>query len=193
MQDEGALFYGRFLSGDKRAWDDFILFYRRGLYRFIFSYVRDKGTAEDVLQNVFFRLYRFQTFKRQTNGTLKAYLYQIAKNESLNALKKRKRLKEISLEGLQAELERTNALTYHCRFYEEQVEQTERARLVANGLSRLKKEYRQALKLRFFYGYTPQKIARVMKKDVKQVYNLLTRGKTALKTELQSKKAALGF
>lgn len=195
MQDEGALLYERFLKGNKAALDDLISLYRPKLYPFVFSYVRDKAAVEDVLQNVFFRLYRSRSFARQTGGTLKGYLYQIAKNESLNALKKRKRLREISLEELQASPKQAYkpALLDDGGFFSDKEAQTEKARLVAKGLASLKKEYRQALKLRFFYGYSPKKIAKIMNKDVKQVYNLLTRGKTALKMQLQDKKEALSL
>ena len=112
-------------------------------------------------------------------------MYKIAKNESLNALKKRKRLRETSLDSLHEQSARFASLSPLLTDLEEDAEKEGYARVVYCGLSRLKKEYRQALRLRYFQGFAPQKIARVMKKDLKQVYNLLARGKVALKVEIE--------
>jgi DNA-directed RNA polymerase specialized sigma24 family protein len=52
------------------------------------------------------------------------------------------------------------------------------------ALSALKREYREVLLLRYFDGLSPERIAVITRRGKKQVYNLLTRGKAALKTQL---------
>lgn len=207
MQDDGYAFYRRFLNGDKGALELLIALHGRGLYQFILGYVRDKGVAEDVLQEVFIRLYTLRSFEKRRDGSLKSYLYEIAKNESLNALKKRKRMREISLDALTKENAPRSAVSFRRGFFypklerfepqtpaedlEEKSEKEELSRSVFAALSRIKKEYRQALFLRYFDGVSPKRIAKIMNKDVKQVYNLLARGRAALKDELQEKKQNL--
>ena len=46
-------------------------------------------------------------------------------------------------------------------------------------------EYRQVLLLQYMENMTPADIAQVMGKRVSQVYNLIKRGKLALRTELE--------
>ena len=100
MQDDGIALYRRFLSGDERALEELIALYQRGLLRFIFGYVHDEALAEDILQEVFITLYFKRNFKEQSDASFKTYLYKIARNKSLNEIKKRKRKREISLEFL---------------------------------------------------------------------------------------------
>ena len=54
------------------------------------------------------------------------------------------------------------------------------------ALLRLKAEYREVIILRYFDDLSPERIAQITKRKTKQVYNLLARGKTALKEELKT-------
>ena len=100
MQDNGIELYRRFLDGDTGGLEELISLYKCGLLRFIYGYVKDTGLAEDILTDVFMALYYKRSFREQDGATLKTYLYTIARNKSLNLLKKQKRRKEVSLETL---------------------------------------------------------------------------------------------
>lgn len=50
---------------------------------------------------------------------------------------------------------------------------------------RLAPQYREVLELTYFEGFTPAECAVILKKSGKQVYNLLARAKTSLKTLLE--------
>ena len=100
MQEDGFTLYRRFLDGDEKGLEALISLYQRGLLRFIYGYVYDLALAEDIMQETFISLYFHRSFKPQENASFKTYLYKIARNKSLNALKKRKRKKELSLESL---------------------------------------------------------------------------------------------
>lgn len=176
MQD-GITLYKRFLDGDKQALEALIELYRRGLLRFIYGYVKDAFLAEDILEDTFIEIYFRRSFKDTGEASFKTYLYTIARNKSLNALKKRKRKREISIEALPLETEYflSGADT------ESLAENARRKKIVHAAISRLKEEYREVLLLRFFDGLSPERIAQVTKRGKKQVYNLIARGKTALK------------
>ena len=87
MQDDGIVLYHRFLDGDERGLEELIALYQRGLLRFIYGYVHDEGLAQDILQEVFIQLYFKRSFKERKNASLKTYIYKIARNKSLNAIK----------------------------------------------------------------------------------------------------------
>ena len=191
MQDNGITLYRRFLDGDKGGLEELITLYQHGLLRFIYGYVNDIGLAEDVMQEVFVEIYCRRSFKEQSDVAFKTYLYTIARNKSLNVIKKRKRKKELSLEALMeknATLSDTEtaeplAFSYGQR-PDDKLEQSERDKTLREAISKLKTDYQEILTLRYFEDLPPERIAKITKRKVKQVYNLLARGKTALKAEL---------
>lgn len=189
MQDEGIALYRRFLDGDEQALEALISLYRRGLLRFIYGYVHDDALAEDLLQETFVALYFKRTFKERGDASFKTYLYKVARNKSLNALKKRKRKKEVSLEAITddapAQESELQAFVYGADAHET-IEEKERRQAVQRALLRLKAEYREVIVLRYFDDLSPERIAQITKRKTKQVYNLLARGKTALKEELKT-------
>ena len=48
-------------------------------------------------------------------------------------------------------------------------------------LKGIEADYRQALYLQYFEDMKPEQISRIIKKNIKQTYNLLARGKEALR------------
>ena len=205
MQDRGILLYRRFLEGDERALEELIALYQRGLLRFIYSYVHDEALAEDILQEVFIALYFKRSFKEQNDALFKTYLYKIARNKSLNEIKKRKRKREISLEFLHEKNRDLSDVTavdkgendvFSTEFssetwqflqdarVEETLDQEQLALLMRSALHQIKAEYREVLYLRYFEDLSPETIATITNKKIKQVYNLLSRGKVALKETL---------
>lgn len=200
MQDEAIALYRRFLDGDEKGLEELLSLFEHGLLRFIYSYVHDDALAQDILQEVFIQLYFKRSFKEQSGASFKTYLYKIARNKSLNAVKKRKRKKEISLEFLSekhapaVELESDqsasetafSALLMRELSPQETLEKKERDLLLHNALKTLKGEYKEVLILRYFEDLSPETIAKITKRKPKQVYNLLSRGKVALKEILTS-------
>lgn len=76
----------RMMSGDEEA---FTTLYRRrqgGLYRFALQISGSEAVAEDVTQEVFFVLMRKASEYVPARGSLKAYLYGIARNHVLRYL-----------------------------------------------------------------------------------------------------------
>ena len=190
MQDNGIELYRRFLDGDARGLEELISLYKHGLLRFIYGYVRDTGLAEDILTDVFMALYYKRSFRQQDGATLKTYLYTIARNKSLNHLKKQKRRKEISLEGLSEngnnEAERkAQAYLFSDAFSPDlALEIAERNKTLYAALEQISVAYKEVLILRYFEDMSPERIAKITKRTPKQVYNLLARGKNALKEVL---------
>jgi len=60
------------------------------LHRYAFRYLGDSDGAEEVVQQVFLRLWE-KDWEAQIHTSLKAYLYRAIYNESMNVLKKEQR------------------------------------------------------------------------------------------------------
>lgn len=73
----------RIRNSDKDAFKDFFHCTHPSIYRFIFRYIGNRETAEDLTQEVFFNFWKH---REHINSTLypKAYLFKIARNLALN-------------------------------------------------------------------------------------------------------------
>ena len=171
--DSGASDYRRFLDGDESAFDRIMeaLFYP--LVFFIDRYVQDVHTAEDIAMDVFSDLivhrhrYRFQV-------SLKTYLFMVGRSRALDCLRHRKVLTMVELsEATQAD---NGLLTL-----EELVLTGELQFRVHQALAQLPELQRTAVHLVYFENLTYEETAKVMKKNRKQVDNLLYRAKKELR------------
>ncbi len=174
---DGIACYRRFLAGDKSGLEDLLALYRRALLLFVNGFTRDFALAEDVVSEVFFRLYKSRKpFDDGRGATFETYLFRIARNLSLNAVRGRKRRRETAVTG--AERAETDL--------EEELLRQERARAVHRALEKLPGEYREALHLRYFEEMAPEQIAAVTGKNKKRVYNLLARGRVLMREFLNA-------
>ncbi|WP_375252379.1 MULTISPECIES: RNA polymerase sigma factor [Dokdonia] len=85
---------------DTRSFSLLLDTYQKPLYWHIRGIVKNHEDADDVLQNVFIKVYKsIKNFKGDSK--LYTWLYRIATNESLTFLKKRAKQAQISSEELQ--------------------------------------------------------------------------------------------
>ncbi|NUM80047.1 sigma-70 family RNA polymerase sigma factor [bacterium] len=95
MNDEEDIQWVRLtLEGHSRAFESIVRKYHKPLYNIAYRMVSDKEDAEDVVQSTFLKAFlKLKTF----NIHLKffSWLYRIAINESLNAIKQKHRHSEI--------------------------------------------------------------------------------------------------
>jgi len=77
-------------QGDNEAFERLYEGTKKGVFSFVYSYAENYACAEDVMQTVYLKVkIHISSYKKGTNG--RAWLLQIAKNEALNELKKRKK------------------------------------------------------------------------------------------------------
>jgi len=75
--------------GDEHTFERIFKSYFKSLHSFAWSFLKDETMAEEVVQNVFCRIWEKKELLN-TSGSLKAYLYRAVHNESLNYLKHQK-------------------------------------------------------------------------------------------------------
>ena len=85
----------RLQRGDERAFEEIYKDTGRGLFAYIRSLCRDYHIAEDMMQITYIRL-RTSIASYRAGGNPYAWLYAIARNATLNEMKKRQR--ELSLD-----------------------------------------------------------------------------------------------
>ena len=74
-------------DGDESAFEAMFRSYFDKLTAFAFSYVGSRDRAEDVVEDVFFNIWRARE-TWEVSGSLRAYLYTATRNQALNARKR---------------------------------------------------------------------------------------------------------
>jgi RNA polymerase sigma-70 factor (ECF subfamily) len=75
-------------AGDLRAFEELVRLYQAEVFRFAWHLTRDRSLAEDITQETFLRAFRFINGYRGTQR-FGSWLFAIARNCSMDALRKR--------------------------------------------------------------------------------------------------------
>lgn len=177
--DDGAELYRSFLSGDGAAFDRIIEIYHDSLIHYIYGLIHNIADAEDIAEDVFCELLvhrgRF-TFK----SSLKTYLFSIAKNKSVDLVRKSRHLSDKEFEEGTEQIEDLRSL-------EEEVISGDEARVVRDVLGEINPDYAEILRLTYFYGFSGDEISHITGKTKRQIANLLYRGKASMKAALEKR------
>ncbi|MBQ3215227.1 MAG: sigma-70 family RNA polymerase sigma factor [Oscillospiraceae bacterium] len=170
--DNGASSYRRFLDGDESAFDDIMKQFFHGLVFFVNRFVHDVHTAEDIAIDVFSDLV-VRKHRYNFKVSLKTYLFMLGRSRALDYLKHCSVIDFV-------ELSEAKKLADDQKTLEELVITDERRRIVNDAITKLPEDMRVVIHLFYFEGMTYDEIATVMKKNRKQVDNLLYRAKKEL-------------
>ena len=170
MSDSGLIYYNQFLQGDEDALERLVGIYSDPLIRYIYCYVENSAEAEDIMEDTIVTLI-VKRKRLNDDSSLKAYLYKIARNRAISHLRKRRG--DVPLSDVENVLIGGDLETVYFR--------RARNNAVYIAMQALPEQYRELLQLTYFEGFSLQTVAQITKKSMKQVYNLHTRAKQALK------------
>ena len=171
--DNGASSYRRFLDGDESAFDEIMKELFDNLVFFIDRYVHDIHAAEDIAIDAFSDLV-VNKHRYNFKVTLKTYLFMLGRSRALNYIKHRKVINFV-------ELTEADNISAEQETLEEIILADERKRIVNNALNSLTDDMRVVVHLIYFEDLSYEEAAKVMKKNRKQVDNLLYRAKKELR------------
>lgn len=169
--------YLSFISGHENAFEYIIEEYKDTLIFFVMRYVKNITDAEDIVENVFFKL-AVKKPKYKNSNKFSTWLYTIARNEAISFLRKEKHRSSDDISEYENLADVENDI--EASFVKE-----ERNRFIHEALGKLPDAYREVLHLSFFAELKNEEIAKITGKSRKQVENLLYRAKIALKKELE--------
>ena len=159
--------------------------YRTPLYNFVFRFVGDRETAEDIVQETFLRCLK-HSHQYPAIEQVSTWLYTIAGNLAKTELRRRKRWHWIPI-GPSEDDERT-------AFYEpvarEQMpgEQTDTRRVhasVVEAIQNLPEEFREAVLLRDLNELSYEEIGKIINCPVGTVKSRVNRGRIRLQKSLR--------
>jgi RNA polymerase sigma-70 factor (ECF subfamily) len=155
-------------AGDLHAFNHLVMTYQDGLFRWVLSFVNDEDLAADLAQSTFITAYeKLSSFK---GGSFRSWLFKIARNRSIDELRRQKRQPSISLDedreaagtGDDAELNLLSVIPGSDPLPQEILEQDQVAELIARLLESLPEGFRQVLHLVDMDGLDYSEVAKIL-------------------------------
>jgi len=172
------------IDGEKGFKIVFDTFYPR-LLRFAKEYVGDLFEAENILQDVFLRLWEKRA-SMPTDINLQAYLLTMVKNQCMDFLRHRRLVQQLTVdwESLQ---EREASFNYYAisRFDPEEMDVEALEQLVENAINELPEQCRKAFELSRYDGLKYKDIADKMGVSVKTVETHISHALKILRVTLK--------
>lgn len=146
--EDDSILLGLVQKGDEQAMASIFDRYSKVVYSVSLRVLRDPSAAEDVLQEIFMQIWRNPDGFIATRGSLGGWLAVVARNRSIDALRRKRPSEQIDDMPL--------ASSYNLAEEAERNSMMERARSVIHLLP---VEQRKTLEMAFFDGLTHAEIA----------------------------------
>ncbi|MCR5310007.1 MAG: RNA polymerase sigma factor [Lachnospiraceae bacterium] len=171
------ILYSRFLKErDESLFKELLERHRNSLTLFLNGMVGSMEDAEELMIDAFALIASGTVhYVPRRDCSFKTWLFAIGRNKARMLLRKRKPIFTELSEDINSESSLPEP---------ELFEKEDRIGLY-KALREINPDYRQVLFLTYFESMKPDEIARILKKNIKQVYNLTTRGREALKAALE--------
>jgi RNA polymerase sigma-70 factor (ECF subfamily) len=167
-------------KGDRQAFERLVKRRRNAVFNFIYRYLGDRQTAEDLVQEVFLRLYQFAP-RFEARAQVSTWLFKVAYNLSMNELKRRKRRMNLHQAfPSSGEVSTGEPST-------DAIETKELEREVMAALDYLPENQKAAMLLRVNEELSYEEISKVLSISVAGVESLIFRARTRLKQLLKRK------
>ncbi len=174
--------YKNFISSrDESSFRTLFERYRDPLTYFLYGLVGNLDDAEELMIDVFAAVSAgLARYREQDGATFKTWLYSVARNKAKMFLRKH----TVEFLPVDESLDLVPTASVQDPFIDVLLD-NERNSGLYQALGTIKSDYRVVLYLTYFEGMKPEEISRVLHKSVKQVYNLISRGKTTLRSLLE--------
>ena len=160
------------LDGDHEAYGVLVDRYKNAIYHHCFVIVRDEDLAEDISQETFIAaFYKLRLYKPEHK--LSTWLFKIATNNALNALKKRRKelpSDDVFFNTVASSQAEPSMVGYYNELHE--------------AVERLEANHRTVISLYYWQGLSYQEIALVMSSPIGSVRGWMHRAKATLRKEL---------
>jgi RNA polymerase sigma-70 factor (ECF subfamily) len=171
------------VGGDLRAFDVIVRRYRDRLLNFVFRYLGDRTTAEDVVQETFLRVFR-KSKDYRASARFSTWLFTIAGNLAKSELRRRKRWRFISLgwnEDAEQHIEIPDDRPRPDAFAETEIA----TESIEKAIKSLSPNQRQVVILSDIQGMAYEEIAQIVGCPVGTVKSRINRGRLRLQDKLE--------
>jgi RNA polymerase sigma-70 factor, ECF subfamily len=177
----------RVSRGDAESFELLLRRHRAPLVSYLVRMVQDRALAEDLGQEVFLRVYQARE-RYQPEARFTTWLYRIATNLALNAIRDR-RTEAVAADRVEGEEPGTGSLLDRVAdsrpTAEQQLAESDRQRLIRQAIEALPENQRAAVILHKYQEVDYRQIAKVLKVSEGAVKSLLFRAYQSLRLRLE--------
>ncbi|HQK63918.1 MAG TPA: sigma-70 family RNA polymerase sigma factor [Candidatus Staskawiczbacteria bacterium] len=163
-KNDKAIIY-EYLKGDQRALEFLVKKYIKPIYSFVYRNVGDVEAAEDITQEVFIRVWK-NIRRFDLNKDFKPWIFQIAKNASIDYLRKRKTIPFSRFENSQGQNMLTETLIQKSP---ELIETLNTKTEFEKTISGLSEKDKNLIQLRHSQGMSFKEIAQKMNSSINTI------------------------
>ena len=160
----------RVAQGDQEAFEALVQRYTPPLFNFIRRYIKDYEQSNDIVQHVFFQLYLHiaqlnnNPLTLRTREPIKAWLYQVAWNRSMDELRKKKPIlfSDLEMGNEEEEWSFLETIPDPYPLPEEAAEQSDMQKRLQQAIQTLPSKFRRIVILRYREDLTFVEIGQVL-------------------------------
>jgi RNA polymerase sigma-70 factor, ECF subfamily len=168
---------------DQERYSEIVERYQSRLFVYIYRLIGNKEEAEDLLQDVFVKVYK-NLNSYDTGRKFSSWIYRIAHNETVNYIKRKSLKRFISFDAITSTKDKLDTSSE-----EEGADKAwlrkEVSKEVSDAMKKLPFKYNQVLTLRYYSDQSYEEIAEILGKPVNTVGTLINRAKKKLSDELK--------
>lgn len=169
-------------SGDEDAWRALVSATMGPLYRLCASYARSAAEAEELTQEIYFRLWE-NLHQYREGSNFMAWAWRVGKNLLIDAHRRRRREKEAAWLDPEILDRLPGADDPHAK-----TEKRERLRIVAAALRNIEAPLAELILMRDFAGMSYQEMAEAMELPLGTIKSRLNRARLELATAVRRRR-----
>ncbi len=185
LEDPDVILFLEFQKGDSSAFETLMKKYFKRILNFINRFIGNSSIAEDLTQEVFIRVYN-SVRSYQPQAKFQTWIFKIARNVSLNELRKHKP-NMVSLDEVweveDSEVKR-QVQDLSLSGPDKDILEDERLKVIEAAINSLPENQRTVILLRRYDEFSYEDIAHTMNCSVEAVKSLLSRARENLKLRM---------
>ena len=172
-----------FQGGDENAYIELVNRYKDKLINFIFNYLGDLESSEDVVQETMIKLYQKKHYYKEI-AKFSTWLYTIAKNLANTELRKRKQRKTTLLSQFSKD-DKTYELPSNDPEPGQEIQTNIVNKIIRNAVDQLSEKFKIVIVLRDIQGLSYEDISEIINVPIGTVKSRINRARLQLQVELK--------
>jgi len=167
----------RVAKRDKAAFNELYSRFSQVVFNLSFRILKDRGEAEEIVQEVFFQIWEKATFYDPDRGAESTWILNIARSRAID------KLRALGFMRFNAELD-VEKINPKSGFHRTTEGREEKRTIIQAALDSLPEEQRLAVEMAYFDGFTHYEIAEKLNKPVGTIKTRITLGVAKLRKQL---------
>ena len=172
-----------FQGGDENAYIELVNRYKDKLINFIFNYLGDLESSEDVVQETMIKLYQKKHYYKEI-AKFSTWLYTIAKNLANTELRKRKQRKTTLLSQFSKD-DKAYELPSNDPEPGQDIQTDIVNKIISNAVDQLSEKFKIVIVLRDIQGLSYEDISEIINVPIGTVKSRINRARIQLQAELK--------